>query len=334
MNNGLKIAAFTAALAAAFGAAYGVGNGVDPVSAEPARHGGHEDGGDGGEGRDRQAGHQSPAAGPDPKAPADLPGGLQVAEGGYRLDLETRTAKADERGPLRFRVLDQQGRSVTAYKEEHGKELHLILASRDLNTYRHLHPTRADDGTWSIRTKLPRAGDYRLFADFTPKVKGAENLTLGADLAVVGDYRPKALPKPDRTARTEGYTVTLDGGLRAGESGKLSLKVSKDGRPVTDLEPYLGAYGHLVALRNADLAYLHVHPDGEIGDDSVRPGPEVSFSATAPSEGSYRLFLDFKHEGKVRTAAFTVTAGGAGAPSEGKTGSEAERPAEGGEHQH
>lgn len=51
------------------------------------------------------------------------------------------------------------------------------------------------------------------------------------------------------------------------------------------------------------------------------PGPDVSFTATAPSPGTYRLFLDFQHKGTVRTAAFTVTAGGATvAPGAGTVG--------------
>lgn len=111
----------------------------------------------------------------------------------------------------------------------------------------------------------------------------------------------------------DGYDVELGGALTPGKAGELKLTVTKDGKPVRDLQPYLGAYGHLVALRSGDLAYLHVHPNGEPGDGRTRPGPDVSFTATAPSEGAYRLFLDFKHEGKVRTAAFTVRAQGAGA---------------------
>ncbi|CAM5235457.1 hypothetical protein SVIOM74S_01565 [Streptomyces violarus] len=94
------------------------------------------------------------------------------------------------------------------------------------------------------------------------------------------------------------------------------LAVAKNGKPVRNLQPYLGAYGHLVALRSGDLAYLHVHPNGEPGDGRTKPGPEVSFTATAPSAGAYRLFLDFQHEGTVRTAAFTVHAGGAADESE------------------
>ena len=60
-------------------------------------------------------------------------------------------------------------------------------------------------------------------------------------------------------------------------------------------ERYLGAGGHLVALREGDLAFLHVHPL----DDGV------TFEATFPSAGRFRLFLQFKHAGRVQTVAFT-----------------------------
>ncbi|MFB6874430.1 hypothetical protein [Streptomyces sp. NPDC056323] len=304
MNNALKIAAFATALAATFGTAYGVGKGVDPlVAAEdrPARqHGGHAGGEEGGA----------------KVAAADhAPGGLQISEGGYTLDLETPVVRAGDRSEIRFAVKDDSGRKVTAYQREHGKELHFILASTDLTQYRHLHPVRAADGTWSTPVDLPEAGGYRVFADFTPAAGGAENLTLGADLAVSGAYRPAALPAQGATAEVDGYRVALGGDLRAGRSGELKLTVSRNGRPVTDLQPYLGAYGHLVALRSGDLAYLHVHPN-EGG-----PGPVVSFTATAPSAGAYRLFLDFKHEGKVRTAAFTVRVAEPGDGGDGHQGS-------------
>ena len=91
--------------------------------------------------------------------------------------------------------------------------------------------------------------------------------------------------------------------------------MKRDGEPVTDLDPYLGAYGHLVALRAGDLAYLHVHPDGTPGDGTTPPGPDVVFYAAVPSAGTYHLYLDFKHQGVVRTAAFTVRTSGAAAAS-------------------
>jgi hypothetical protein len=118
-----------------------------------------------------------------------------------------------------------------------------------------------------------------------------------------------ALPAPSPTAQVDGYTVTLDGALVPGQESRLTLSVSRDGRPVTDLQPYLAAYGHLVALRAGDLAYLHVHPDGEPGDGKTPPGPGITFYATAPSAGDYRLFLDFRHGDVVRTAEFTARAG-------------------------
>ena len=88
----------------------------------------------------------------------------------------------------------------------------------------------------------------------------------------------------------------------------LTLTVSRHGAPVTDLQPYLGAYGHLVTLREGDLAYLHVHPGGEPGDGQTKPGPDVEFGAEVPSAGRYHLYLDFRHDGVVRTAPFTLEA--------------------------
>ncbi|MEU4231004.1 hypothetical protein AB0F17_42505 [Nonomuraea sp. NPDC026600] len=178
-----------------------------------------------------------------------------------------------------------------------------MATSRDLGSFQHLHPVEAD-GIWSVKLTLPVAGSYRAFADFAPT--GGSALTLGADLFAAGAYAPKPLPQAARTATVDGYTVTLDGDLTPGQSSKLTLKVSKDGKPVTDLQPYLGAYGHLVALRARDLAYLHVHPDGEPGDGKTKAGPEIVFYAEVSSTGDYRLFLDFQHEGKVRTADFTA----------------------------
>ncbi|QFQ95397.1 hypothetical protein F9278_03465 [Streptomyces phaeolivaceus] len=312
MNTGLRITAFAAALAATFGAAYGVGKGVEPVVSDteaPAVSAPHDAHGEDEESPDPGGGGEGGQA----SAPA---GGLQISEGGYTLDLRTPDVTAGHRGDLRFVIRDEDGRAVTAFQREHDKELHLILASRDLVTFRHLHPVRAADGTWSTPVDLPRAGDYRVFADFTPAGKNAENLTLGADLAAAGTYKPAKFPAPADTTEVNGYEVELDGSLRAGAGSELKLKVSRDGRPVTDLQPYLGAYGHLVALRSGDLAYLHVHPNGEPGDGKTRPGPAISFTATAPSDGTYRLFLDFKHEGKVHTAAFTVRAGEAAEPGQ------------------
>jgi hypothetical protein len=207
-----------------------------------------------------------------------------------------------------FRILGPDGHPVTAYDESHDQDLHLIAVRRDLSGFQHVHPTLGADGVWTSPLALT-PGTWRLFADFVPSADGT-NRTLGADLAVAGEYAPAPLPAESRTAQVDGYTVTLDGDLAPGEESELTLSVTRDGEPVTDLQPYLAAYGHLVVLRGGDLAYLHVHPAGEPGDGRTEPGPNITFVTTAPSAGSYRLFLDFQHEDVVRTAAFTVTAGG------------------------
>jgi hypothetical protein len=196
---------------------------------------------------------------------------------------------------------------VLDYDEDHGEDLHLVAVRRDLAGYQHVHPELDADGTWQTPLELT-PGTWRLFADATPTALG-EDLVLGGDLDVPGGYDPQPLPAPAAVAEVDGYTVVLSGQPAAGRETELTLSISRGGRPVTDLQPYLGAYGHLVALRADDLAYLHVHPVDDAADPGTAPGPHVDFAATAPSAGSYRLFLDFRHEDTLHTAAFTIAVG-------------------------
>ncbi|MGP4112247.1 hypothetical protein ACTWP5_15195 [Streptomyces sp. 4N509B] len=334
MRTAAKVGAFGGGLALVFGAAFGVGGAVGQVTSEPERHDAHDAPGDGdgdGEGSGGHgADHDTDAAGAGSGEGGEgggaepAVGGLRIAERGYTLVPHERTVPAGRETAFRFEITGPDGEPVTRYEESHEKDLHLIVAGRDLSGFQHLHPTLGEDGVWSVSLTLAEAGSYRVFADFTPAGDPAGALTLGADVAVAGEYTPRPLPEPDRTATVDGYTVTLDGDLAAGAETALTLSVSRDGRPVTDLQPYLGAYGHLVALREGDLAYLHVHPQGEPGDGRTSPGPDVTFHTEAPSEGAYRLYLDFRHGGEVRTAEFTVTVGSAdqtgGAGGTGGTG--------------
>jgi hypothetical protein len=236
------------------------------------------------------------------------PGGLQVAQDGYRLVPIDTNLPVAAGVPFAFQILGPDGRPVTAYRPAHDKELHLIVARRDLTGFQHVHPTMAPDGTWSVPVTIASAGPYRIFADFQPADR-AEPLTLGVDAAAAGAFEPAPLPVVSRLTTVDGYEVELTGDLVPGTSSKLTVRVSRGGAPVTDLEPYLAAYGHLVALRVGDLAYLHVHPDGAPGDGRTAPGPDITFYAQVPSAGAYRLFLDFQHAGRVHTAAFTAVAG-------------------------
>lgn len=235
---------------------------------------------------------------------AGLPGGLRITQDGYTLQLTEPIVGTGEID-FRFRILGPNGTPVTDYTAIHDRELHLIVVQRELTGFWHVHPQLAADGTWTVRLNLPEAGAYRVFTDIAPRALG-KTITLGADLAVAGAYEPRPTPRGTRTAIVDGYEVTLDGELVPDEGRLLTLTVRKDGEPVTDLQPYLAAYGHLVILRAGDLAYVHVHPNGEPGDGVTAPGPDVTFHTAVPGPGTYRLFLDFKHGDLVRTAAFTL----------------------------
>lgn len=309
MKTPFRLATYAVGLVVVFVAAWGVGNLAGPSPAPAAHDTTHESGTDDHASGTDDGHGDHPGAGQ--STTAAPPGGLQVAQDGYRLVPVTPQLASSESAEFAFRVLGPDGAPVTRYTPTHEKDLHLIVVRRDLTGYQHLHPTLGGDGTWRIPLRAGEPGQYRVFADFQPAGRD-KGLTLGVDVPAPGDYRPAALPTPAHTASVDGYTVSLAGDLVPGTASRLTLRVSKDGAPVTDLQPYLGAYGHLVALRDGDLAYLHVHPDGAPGDGRTRPGPEITFTVEVPSTGSYRLYLDFQHGGAVRTAEFTAVAGDAG----------------------
>lgn len=269
------------------------GHGAEP----PAGHGAAGGHGGSGHGVGGQAGGATPVR------------GLAVAANGLRLVLPQDRFPLGDTRSLRFRVVDSDGRPVRDYDTLHAKRMHLILVRRDLTGFQHLHPRLGADGAWAAPVRFEAAGSYRLFADFS---HAGTATTLAADLAVDGDSAFRPLPAPSPTATSDGgYDVRLLGSpARAGAEAQLRFAVSRQGRPVA-VEPYLGADGHLVALREGDLAFLHVHPQeggtppGEAGEHGHGGAGPVAFAATFPTAGSYRLFLQFKVNGRVETAAFT-----------------------------
>lgn len=164
-------------------------------------------------------------------------------------------------------------------------------------------PRQRDDGSWVAEADLGHGGVYRAFADFSTD---GTSLTQGSDVFVSGEFDPVPLPEPEAVADAgDGYEVEMSGvPPSAREAAQVDFTVTKGGDPVSDVEPYLGAAGHLVALREHDLAFLHTHPEGEAGGD----GP-IAFTVSDPSPGRYRLYLQFEVENRVRTAAFTQVVG-------------------------
>ena len=228
--------------------------------------------------------------------------GLNSSEQGYALEVLTPSMAPHVPAELRFRIVGPEGQLMRAYRDRHERPLHLILVSRQLTEYNHLHPVLGDDGIWRANLQPLPAGSYRVFADFAA-VDGPE-LTLGHDIVVTGEPQPTSMPADNTTAAVDGYELRLEGQPTPGGPGEVTLAVRRGGEAVPDLEPYLGALGHLVAIRASDLAYLHVHPL----ERTAGPG-EVPFAVEVPSADVYRLFFDFSHQGIVRTAAFTVDVG-------------------------
>jgi hypothetical protein len=271
-----KLAGFATVSAIVFGAATVAGGAVGPVHDDPRPAD-----------ADRMAGM---AAGGEDAAPVR---GLAVSEGGLTLQPDRTTARPGRRFALAFRIAGRDGRTVRGFDVEHTKRMHLIVVRRDLTGFQHLHPTQSADGTWTTPVTLPDAGAYRVFADFA--VNGKAH-TLAADLQLDGAVRSRPLAPPATTAEVDGMRVTLtERPANAAAESSLAFTVTRGGRPVA-VQDYLGAKGHLVALREGDLAYLHVHPDEQ----------RMKFMATFPTADTYRLFLQFRVAGRVHTAEFTL----------------------------
>jgi hypothetical protein len=286
MTAPLRLLAFAAVLAGVFAAAALAGSrldvhpGANATPAEPAR------------GMTAMAGDGAAGHGAGANTAPQAVRGLAVSANGHTLELARTTAPRGERLDLAFRIADARGATVRGFDVEHTKRMHFIVVRRDMTGFQHLHPTQRPDGAWSIPVTLRDAGSYRVFADFST---GGKPQTLAGDLTVDGAVRSRALPAPAKTADVDGLRVSLtEGASRAGSESQLGFTVTRGGKPVA-VQPYLGAKGHLVALRRGDLAFLHVHPDER----------SLSFMAEFPSAGTYRLFLQFQTEGRVHTAAFT-----------------------------
>lgn len=264
----------------------------------------------------------------EPAAAPDSAPGLALEQDGYRLDAVSAPGATGEDGELTLQVRDAAGAVVTDLELSHEQELHLIVVRTDGSHFRHVHPERDEEGTWSLPWRWDAAGAYRVFADFVPA--GSEGITISTTLEVAGTLEPSAPAEPSLSASTGEFTVTVDGDLVAGDPSTVTATVTRAGQPVTELEPYLGAFGHLVALREGDLAYLHVHPHGEAPSAGQTSGPEVAFDVLAPTPGRYLLYLDFQVAGEVHTATFVVDAEPSGAGHDDG----AEHDEEGGDRDH
>lgn len=207
---------------------------------------------------------------------------------------------------LRIRIKDQDRVTLKAYELNHEKLMHLIVVDRELTHFDHLHPEPQEQGSFATSVTFPTAGAYKLFADFVPK--GRLNATV-SDWITVGEDRgneePVILVPDDQEVKIAGrLAVSLVlSSHRAGEDVQLTFTIqdADTKKGITDLEPYLGAIGHVVILSSDAEQYLHVHPAENAGT-----GPAAVFWGIFPQAGSYKLWGQFKHRGELYTIPYVV----------------------------
>jgi len=247
---------------------------------------------------------RSPNPGKCPRCGMRLVAGIPVPTE-YRMALRITPPQVPAERPiaLEFRVAEpKEGASVKQFEVVHEKLFHLFLVSQDLQWFAHLHPDADMDGRFRLTTQLPKPGVYRLLADFYPR--GGTPQLLPRTLTTAGYVKPieEGIPALSADlAPKHGENLNVELSLDppepiAGKKAMLFFKVS----PADGLEPYLGAWGHMLAA-SADLAdTIHEHPFFAEG------GPQLQFNLFFPRATMYRVWVQFQRQGVVNTVAFTV----------------------------
>ena len=240
----------------------------------------------------------------------------------YRVAVDTTPREVEPGKPFRLRFViahPTTGKRVKDLAIVHDMPFHLFIVSDDLAYYDHIHPKLEQDGAFVVDAEFPRSGEYHLFCDFLPV--GGTPQVIHERLATAGFARGRSKP-PLRLTPDAVLTKAVDGirfeltlepqRVAAGKAAALMYHLVDDrtGAPVTDLEPYLGAWGHTLILSGDAEHFLHCHPTRMIppGIDrsGLSGGPDVSFNAILREPGVHRLWSQFKRGGRVTTVAFTI----------------------------
>jgi hypothetical protein len=206
---------------------------------------------------------------------------------------------------LSFTVRDFFGKNVRALQIVHEKPMHLMIVSRDLAEFYHIHPEPAQGGVFRVSHIFPHGGDYRLFADFTPLGAGARIEPF--DLKVQGAPRAAIALASDAGSNNAvgGVRMALsaDKPLRAGQDIGLSMALvdAKTGAPIRNLQRYLGAWAH-IAIVSQDLQdFIHVHPIEEAQSPST-----IHTSAGFRRPGLYKMWVQVQRQDQVVAVPFVL----------------------------
>jgi len=224
---------------------------------------------------------------------------LNLVEYPLKVRLTPPAIQPGQKIELQFQVFHPEtGEPVRQFNIVHEKLFHLFLVSHDLEYFSHEHPDLGPDSIFRLQTILPKPGVYRLLCDFYPQ--GGAPQMIPKTLATAGATTGGAIPPADLNAKNgENLQVELATEPEQPIAGKKTLLFFRL-KPAQGLEPYLGAWGHLLAASHDLIELIHTHPAIANG------GPQVQFNLIFPREAVYRIWVQFQREGKVNTVAFTV----------------------------
>ncbi|WP_255223004.1 hypothetical protein [Paenibacillus sp. 7541] len=252
------------------------------------------------------ADHKSGSHGDNSHAGHDSHSDMHSAAGdNYTVDFSFNgPVRAAENAELTLEVTDSEGNPVQDFDISHEKLMHLIVVNEDLSFFEHIHPDYEENGRFTVTTEFPYGGRYKLFADFVPKGQGGMTVSdwMEAD-GEVAELQP-LMADESLIAEVDGKEVELTlSNTLSNEEVILTFDIrdaaTKQG--IQDLEPYLGAIGHVVILSEDAEHYLHVHPlDGQ------DTGPKAEFVTSFPESGVYKIWGQFQHNGEVFTVSFAV----------------------------
>jgi hypothetical protein len=265
----------------------------------------------------------SPIAGNCPRCAMALVRGTPYDMRNYELDLQTvpRVVQAGQDTRLILRIAHPgTGELIKKFEVVHEKRYHLFVLSQDMEFFQHIHPEQQPDGTWEVDIAFPRPGYYQVLSDFLPD-NGASQF-IARPLVVAGYsgdlMAARAHLQPDtvmtKTVDDITATVSYDPSIFWAEFyGHLSFKLtdSRTGHPITDLQTYLGAFGHAFIMSEDTTDYVHAHPVDPLPADAdlaaLRGGPNVTFEGLLPTPGLYRAWVQFQRNNRVYTFTYTFT---------------------------
>jgi Heavy metal binding domain len=243
---------------------------------------------------------------------------MATADYVLRVTTEPRAPKAGQKTRFKFAVMHPlTGAPVADFAEVHDKLFHLFIVSRDMTHFFHEHPVKEADGSFTYEHTLPAAGHYMLFADFMPVGGGPQMI---ASPLITASFEGDISSSVPALVADKTFTKTANGTivefqidpskLVAGEEADVPIHFvdEKTGEPVTDLQRYLGAFGHAMMLNDDMTEHVHAHPEEMLEGTSVTAGggPDLVFHALFPRPGHYRIWLQFLRNDKLSTVPFTV----------------------------